>query len=148
MVYLDTSSLLKLIWLEKESEAVGTRLSREDVVLISSLTELESSIQITAAHLRGDYSLARSRRLRKELDALLDSEPFERRALSGEVFKLAWVQHSQSGTTAFCRTLDRLHLAAMQELGLNRLVTNDNQQAEAARALGFVAEIPIRSRRQ
>jgi uncharacterized protein with PIN domain len=84
MVYLDTSSLLKLIWLEEESEAVGNRVSREDAVLVSSMTELESSIQITAAHLRGNYSLARSRRLLKELDALLDSEPFERRALSGE----------------------------------------------------------------
>jgi predicted nucleic acid-binding protein len=145
MVYLDTSSLLKLIWLEEESEAVGNRVSHEDAVLVSSLAELESSIQITAAHLRGDYSLARSRRLLKELDALLDSEPFERRVLSGEVFKLALLQHSQSGITGFCRTLDRLHLAAMQELGQNRLITNDTQQAEAARALGFVAEIPVSS---
>lgn len=145
MVYLDTSSLLKLIWLEEESEAVGDRVSREDSVLVSSLTELESSIQITAAHLRGDYSLARSRRLLKELDALLDSEPFERRALSGEVFKLGWLQHSRSGMTGFCRTLDRLHLAAMQELDQNRLITNDAQQAEAARALGFVTEIPVDS---
>jgi predicted nucleic acid-binding protein len=145
MVYLDTSSLLKLIWLEEESEAVGNRVSREDAVLVSSLTELESSIQITAAHLRGNYSLARSRRLLKELDALLDSEPFERRALSGDVFKLARLQHSRSGITGFCRTLDRLHLAAMQELGQDRLITNDAQQAEAARALGFVAETPISS---
>jgi predicted nucleic acid-binding protein len=145
MVYLDTSSLLKLIWLEEESEAVGDRVSREDAVLVSSLTELESSIQITAAHLRGDYSLVRSRRLLKELAALLESEPFERRALSGDVFKLAWIQHSRSGITGFCRTLDRLHLAAMQELGQNRLITNDAQQAEAARALGFVAETPISS---
>jgi predicted nucleic acid-binding protein len=145
MVYLDTSSLLKLIWLEEESEAVGSRVSREDAVLVSSLTELESSIQITAAHLRGNYSPARLRRLLKELDALLDSEPFERRALSGEVFKLARLQHSRSGITGFCRTLDRLHLAAMQELGQNRLITNDTQQAEGARALGFVAEIPVSS---
>jgi predicted nucleic acid-binding protein len=142
MVYLDTSSLLKLIWLEEESEAVGDRVSREDSVLVSSLTELESSIQITAAHLRGNYSLARARRLLKELDALLDSEPFERRALSGEVFKLARLQHSRSGIPGFCRTLDRLHLAAMEELGQDRLITNDAQQAEAARALGFVTEIP------
>jgi predicted nucleic acid-binding protein len=142
MVYLDTSSLLKLIWPENDSEAVANRVSREDLILVSSLTELESGIQITAAHLRGDYSQARSRRLRKELDALLESEPFERRALSGEVFDRARLQHTRHGLTAFCRTLDRLHLAAMQELGLSRLITNDLQQAEAARALGFTAEIP------
>jgi predicted nucleic acid-binding protein len=145
MLYLDTSSLLKLIWLEEESEAVGNLVSREDAVLVSSLTELESSIQITAAYLHGDYSLTRSRRLIKELDALLNSEPFERRALSGDVFKLGRLQHSRSGRMGFCRTLDRLHLAAMQELGQSRIVTNDTQQAEAARALGFVAEIPGRS---
>jgi predicted nucleic acid-binding protein len=142
MVYLDTSSLLKLIWLEEESEAVAGRVSREDAVLVSSLTELESAVQITAAHLRGDYSLARSRRLRKELDLLLDSEPFERRALSGEVFKLSRAQHSKYGVTGFCRTLDRLHLAAMQELGVNHVITNDTQLAAAARVLGFVAETP------
>ena len=142
MVYLDTSSLLKLIWPEEDSQAVAARVSHEEAVLVSSLTELESAVQITAAHLRGHYSLARSRRLRKELDGLLDSERFERRALSGEVFKLSWVQHSKYGTTGFCRTLDRLHLAAMQELGVNRLITNDTQLAAAARILGFVAETP------
>lgn len=143
MVYLDTSSLLKLIWLEEDTEAVARRVSREVVVLVSSLTELESAVQITAAHLRGNYSLARSRRLRKELDLLLESEPFERRALSGEVFKLSGIQHSKCGITGFCRTLDRLHLAAMQELGVNRLITNDAQLAAAARVLGFVAETPV-----
>jgi len=143
MVYLDTSSLLKLVWLEAESEAVADRVSREDTVLVSSLTELESVVQITAAHLRGDYSLARSRRLRKELDVLLDSAPFERRALSGEVFKLSMIQHSRYGITGFCRTLDRLHLAAMQELGVNHLITNDTHLATTARVLGFVAETPV-----
>jgi uncharacterized protein with PIN domain len=142
MVYLDTSSLLKMIWLEEDSEAVAGRVSREDAVLVSSLTELESAVQITAAHLRGGYSLARSRRLRKELDLLLDSEPFQRRALSGEVFKLSRAQHSKYGVTNFCRTLDRLHLAAMQELGVDHVITNDAQLAAAARVLGFVAETP------
>ena len=140
--YPDTSSLLKLIWPEEDSEAVAARVSRDEAVLVSSLTELESAVQITAAHLRGHYSLARSRRLRKELDGLLDSEPFERRALSGEVFKLSGDQHSKYGITGFCRTLDRLHLAAMQELGVNRLITNDTQLAAAARILGFVPETP------
>ena len=143
MIYLDSSSLLKLIWPEEDSEAVAGRVSREDTVLVSSLTELESAVQITAAHLRGDYSLARSRRLRKELDLLLDSEPFERRALSGEVFKLSKAQHSKYGIAGFCRTLDRLHLAAMQELGVNHLITNDTQLAAAARVLGFFVETPV-----
>jgi hypothetical protein len=36
-----------------------------------------------------------------------------------------------------CGTLDRLHLAAMELLGISRLLTHDNCQAQAARGLGF-----------
>lgn len=142
MVYLDTSSLLKLIWQEQESEIVAECVNREEAVLISSLVELESKIQITAGHLRGDYPLLLSRRLRRELDRLLSSEPFQRCTLSGGVFDLANHQHTRYGLNGFCRTLDRIHLAAMEELGLTRLITNDLKQAEAAGALGFIAEIP------
>jgi predicted nucleic acid-binding protein len=142
VVYLDTSSLLKLVWPEHESEVVAERVNLEEVVLVSSLAELESKIQITAGHLRGDYSLSLSRRLGRELDQLLDTEPFRRRTLSGGVFESALVQHTRYGVNAFCRTLDRLHLAAMEELGVRRLITNDLHLAVAARALGFIAEIP------
>ena len=142
MVYLDASSLLKLIWQERETELVAEVISREAQVLVSSLAELESHIQITAAYLAGAYSAARSRRLRADLDNLLKTEPFERRPLSGEVFAAARIQHTQHGSTSFCRTLDRLHLAAMGELAVVRLVTNDLQQANAARALGFTVEVP------
>jgi uncharacterized protein with PIN domain len=143
VVYLDTSSLLKLVWQEQESEIVAERVSHEESVLVSSLVELESKIQITAGYLRGDYPLLLSRRLRRELDWLLGCEPFQRCTLSGEVFDLANRQHTRYGLNGFCRTLDRIHLAAMEELGLTRLITNDFRQAEAARALGFVAEVPI-----
>jgi uncharacterized protein with PIN domain len=43
--YPDTSSLLKLIWPEEDSEAVAARVSRDEAVLVSSLTELESAVQ-------------------------------------------------------------------------------------------------------
>ena len=142
MVYLDTSSLMKLIWPEQESEAVAELISRERLVLVSALAELESRIQITAAYLAGAYSSSRSRRLRLELDSLLRREPFERRSLSGSVFENAQAQHAKHGAAAFCRTLDRLHLAAMEELAVVRLVTNDLQQADAARALNLVVQVP------
>ena len=44
--------------------------------------------------------------------------------------------------SAYCRTLDRLHLAAMQALGVHRLLTNDEPQARAARGLGFETTLP------
>jgi predicted nucleic acid-binding protein len=43
---------------------------------------------------------------------------------------------------AHCRTPDRLHLATMQVLGLQRLLTNGDRQAAAARALGFQVSLP------
>jgi uncharacterized protein with PIN domain len=107
MTYLDTNSLLKLVWQERESEAFAELVGREALVLVSSLTELESRIQISAAHLAGAYSLSRARRLRSELDNLLKSEPFERRTLSGAVFETARTQQARHGSTAFCRTLAR-----------------------------------------
>jgi len=142
MVYLDTSSLLKLVWLERESEPVAELIGREALVLVSSLAELESRIQITAAYLAGAYSASRLRRLQSELTNLLNTEPFERKTLSGEIFETAQAQHTKYGSTSFCRTLDRLHLAAMEELSVVHLVTNDLQQANAARALGLTVEIP------
>ena len=45
-------------------------------------------------------------------------------------------------SAVYCRTADRLHLAAMEALGLRRLLTNDEQQATAARALGFGVLLP------
>ena len=39
--------------------------------------------------------------------------------------------------SAHIRTVDRLHLAAMQELEVSRLMTHDLALAQAARALGY-----------
>jgi hypothetical protein len=48
------------------------------------------------------------------------------------------LEHRRIDSLAKAETpLDRLHLAAMEWLGLARLLTHDHRQAEAARALGF-----------
>lgn len=41
-----------------------------------------------------------------------------------------------------CRTLDRLHLAVMEMLGLRRILTNDTTQGRAAVALGYEVLTP------
>ena len=41
-----------------------------------------------------------------------------------------------------CRTLDLLHLAAMDCDGLGRLLTSDSAQATVARSWGIVVELP------
>lgn len=56
------------------------------------------------------------------------------------VFQTAVGQHQKTLTR--CRTLDRLHLATVQELGITRLMTHDLRQTEAARELGYEVTSP------
>src|SRR5438477_6276345 len=110
MLYLDSSSLLKLLWLEPESQAVRAGVAVEDVVIVSSLAELESEVQLKAAWLAGRYGAARWQRLIEKLAELRQTEPFQFRRLGAPVFDVALHQHRVGGKT-HCRTLDRLHLA-------------------------------------
>ena len=112
MIYLDSSSLLKLLWPEPESEAVRAGVATEDVVIVSSLAELESEVQLKAAWLAGRYGTAQWRRLRAKLVELRETDPFRFPRLGALLFDVALRQHRESGET-HCRTLDRLHLAAM-----------------------------------
>lgn len=136
MIYLDSSSLLKLLWNEPESSAVIDAIADENAVVISVLAEMECMVQLKAAYLGGEYTLPRLRRFEAQLAALRNQPPYEFRALSGTIFKTALRQHRRSGDV-HCRTLDRLHLAAMEELGVSRLMTHDEGQANAARESGF-----------
>jgi predicted nucleic acid-binding protein len=141
MVYLDSSSLLKLLWPEPESGAVGSRVATEDAVIVSSLAELESEVQLEAAWLAGRYRKARWHRFREKLAEFRGTEPFRFQRLGAPVFEAALRQHRAEHAT-HCRTLDRLHLAAMEELDVRRLMTNDTNQAGAARAMGFEVVTP------
>lgn len=58
MIYVDSSSLLKLLWNERESAAVIEAIAREGTVVVSVLAELETLVQLKAAYLGGDYTLA------------------------------------------------------------------------------------------
>ncbi len=71
-------------------------------------------------------------------------DPFHFRHLPAAVFSTALRQHRHP-QAAYCRSLDRLHLAAMEELRLRRLMTLDDSQAKAASALGFTVLRPGRA---
>ncbi len=62
--------------------------------------------------------------------------------MPAEITDLAQRQVHSLARDASCPTLDRLHLAAMQSLELRHLLTNDDAQARAARALGFSVVVP------
>jgi predicted nucleic acid-binding protein len=143
VLYIDTSALLQLLWPEPESGEVREYVASEDLVVVSTLAELETHVQLTAAWLAGRYGKAQHDRFRAKLAEFRTTDPFRFRPLAGSVFETALRQHTAGGRT-HCRTLDRLHLAAMTELDVARLMTHDAVQAQAARGLGFEVVIPGR----
>ena len=136
MIYLDSSSLLKLLWNEPESSAVIDAIAGENAIVISVLAEMETLVQLKAAYLGGDYALPQLRRFETQLSVLRNQPPYEFRTLPGTVFQTALRQH-RNASNAHCRAVDRLHLAAMEELKLTRLMTHDDRQAKAAIKAGF-----------
>ena len=144
MIYLDSSCLLSLLWDELESSDVINAVAREEVVVITALAELETLVQLKAAHLGGEYNLPRCRLLETRLTGFYRQPPYEFRALSASLLKTALRQHRNSGSL-HCRAFDRLHLAAMEELKVRRLMTRDQAQATAAVAMGFDVVQPERT---
>jgi len=140
MIYIDSSSLLKTLWAEPESPAVRSVIATESHVVISALTELETEVQLRAKWLGGAVTKRRYDAYQAMLTSFRDTAPFDFRSLPGNVFQRA-IQRHRSGRR-HCRSLDRLHLAAMEELGVSRLLTNDAKQATAARLLGYQVVSP------
>lgn len=136
MIYLDSSSLLKLLWNEPESSSVISAIAGEDAAVISVLAEMETLVQLKAAFLGGEYSLSGLRRLEAQFSLLRNQPPYEFRNLPAAIFQTALRQQRNSGNK-HCRSLDRLHLAAMEELDVSRLMTHDARQAQTAMEAGF-----------
>ena len=143
MIYLDTSCLLKLLRDEPESADVRRVVSAEDEVVVSSLTELETEVQLKAAAAGGEIRTRQWRQYQARLTALRNFDPFHFRHLPAAVFQTALRQHRHP-QAVYCRSLDRLHLAAMEELKQTTLMALDEAQAAAAEALGHEVVRPGR----
>lgn len=141
MIYLDTSCLLKLLLEEPDSAAVRLTVARESEVIVSALTEVEAAVRLRAGWLAGQYRRGRYRAYVDRLSVFRETDPFRFRPLAGVLFQTALRQDRDAGRI-HCRTLDRLHLAAMEELEARRLMTSDAGQAAGARALGFEVVTP------
>jgi predicted nucleic acid-binding protein len=143
MIYTDTSCLLKVLRPEPLSESVWRAVEGESSVVISALAELETLVQLKAAWTGGSLSRAQWRQAEAKFGHLRNQPPFEFRPLPARIFQTALHQHRNSGG-AHCRSLDRLHLAAMEELRISRLMTHDETQAKAALEAGFEVVRPGR----
>lgn len=135
MIYVDTSSFLKLFITEPESNEVRTVLQEQSRVVISILTEFEARVQLRAFVEGGSITRSFGSRALVMMSGLIYDGPFVSLRLEGSVFTTAMAQHEKS--LICCRSLDRLHLGAMEELGIRRLMTHDTRQAAAARELGY-----------
>ena len=141
MIYLDTSCLLKLLRSEPESPDVRRAVEKEEVVVVSSLAELETEVQLKGAVLGGEIRTTQWRQYQAKLAAMRNFDPFHFRYLPAAVFSTALRQHRHP-RSVYCRSLDRLHLSAMEELNLSRLMTLDRTQAEVALGLDFKVVLP------
>ena len=141
-LYLDASCLLKVLFLEPETPRVMQLIAAEEQVVVSTLARLETLVQI---HGRGSGGLLKPvavRSLVARLGALLGQDPYEMVHTLPAVIDVAEGHLPRLPREAHCPTLDRLHLAAMEAFNLRRLLTNDDAQARAARALGFTVIVP------
>lgn len=125
---------------DEHLEGVILSIQHETNVVVSSLTELEASVQLRGLHLGGSMGLARYLRTCGRLAETIAGHPFMIHPLVSRIFTAAIAQHA--ATRVHCRSLDRLHLAAMEELGVRRLMTHDGRQAKAARELGYEVVMP------
>ena len=144
LIYIDTSCLFKVFRSEPESLAVSEAIEHESEVVVSSLVELEVLTQLKAERLGGSLTRSRWRQLEAKLSLMRNQPPFEFRQLPAALFFTALRQHRNAGDT-HCRTLDRLHLSAMEELRISRLMTLDAGQAKAAIVAGFKIVNPARN---
>ena len=139
-LYIDTSALLKVFFIEPESDRAVSLVSGEAEVTVSSLAHLEALVQVKRRVASGLIKTKTADKLMLQIEARLRLAPFHLRKCPGDLIEIAGKQAASS--TAYCSTLDRLHLAAMQLFGLRRLLTNDDTQAAAARALGYEVLLP------
>ena len=141
-LYLDTSCLLKLLLPEPETRRVVEILAEEEHIVVSSLARLEAMSQIHSRVLGGNLTRASARSLVARMDGLLADDPCELLRAPAEIIDVAEGQIRGFPKSGLCPTLDRLHLAVMTALDVDRLLTNDDAQARAARALDFSVSLP------
>ena len=86
MSYIDSSALLKTLWEERESDAVRRAIAGEEQVVVSTLAELETEVQLRARWLGGATSKARYAAYRAKLASFRNMSPFEFRDLLARSF--------------------------------------------------------------
>jgi len=141
LTYIDTSSLLRLFAPVEQFRAIEPLISTSDVIVLSSITFMESHIQLKSRLLGGIYKQKLYEEATSRLDGYRSFDPFVYKKVPGEVFERGVLQ-AKAPQSLYLRSMDRLHLSAMELLGCIHLITNDIQQSDVARAMGYQVTIP------
>ena len=141
MTYVDTSTLLKLFCGRIERELAHNGMHGLGDIHLSSIAYMECHVQLKARLLGGLCNFRHYQAQTSQLDQMKTAKPFFYRTVPGAVFERG-VQQARDPAGVYLRSMDCLHLAAMEELGAGRLLTNDLRQAEAARKMGFGVTVP------
>jgi hypothetical protein len=120
--------------MEAASARVQELFAVEETLVVSNLVRLEALQSLLGLRLGGRITPLQHKRLVNKIEEMLQMPPFEMRAFPTSAMENAERQNRQR---VYCKTLDSLHLGVMASFSLKRLLTNDDQQAAAARALGF-----------
>ena len=140
-LYLDASGLLKVLFPEPETSRVMQLIAAEEHVVVSTLARLETLVQVHARAAGGLLTRPAARSLIDRLEKLLRQARYEVVRADGRRRR-----GRRAGPDAPARRLlsdaGPSHLAVMKSLDLRRLLTNDDAQARAARALGFSVVVP------
>ena len=139
-LYIDSSCFIKVLLVEPETPRVLGILKWEMEVVVSELSRIEALIQFQRRLYAKELSEVEFKVFLKFLADFIQIPPFVHRKLTRSLLEIA--KNQVLGAKQLCKTLDRLHLAAMEELGVKRLLTNDLKQAKAARELGFEVIMP------
>ena len=146
-LYIDTSCLLKLIFVEPESQRVAEIVAKEKRVIVSSLSMAEASTRFHRLRQERIVPPSVIKQLQARFRQMLAAPPFEHVEFQSDFFVVA-VAQSRPARAPYCKTLDRLHLAAAATLGLKRFLTNDNVQARAVSATQSIVVLNRRKERE
>jgi len=96
MTYIDTSSFIKLLLVEPESEEIEKAIGALDVVVVTSLTRLEAKVQARGFVAGGRLDSRAGRRFEADMRQLLNEAPFCIYQLEGSIFETAIRQQEAS----------------------------------------------------
>jgi len=126
-IYLDSSAIVKLAVMEKESAALRRYLRRRAPLVVSALARTEVARCLLPL---GPTAVQRGHNVLTRLELIRVSDRI--------------LLEAGSLRPAELRSLDAIHLATMRQLGasLRRLVTYDSRMSAAAVELGISAVAP------